>query len=174
LFVKIRLPLAVLTALAAAAMYLAATVNPANAIVTRHFLLFNVGLQKCAVQNGNLDQLYLATCPDASRTDINHSALWIQNTYGQIVNMHSDFCMIVTGATPRSGVWLTGPTAPGSGKCTNVTVDEWTFGSEGADFQFANNHSHLYMTGLSTGGLTQNTQGNANQYWAEIPTNSAN
>src|SRR5512146_3001528 len=109
LFVKIRLPLAVLTALAAAAMYLAATVHPANAIVTRHFLLFNVGLKKCAVQNGTLDQLYLTTCPDASSTTINHSALWSQNTFGQIVNMHSDFCMIVTGATPGSGVWLTGP-----------------------------------------------------------------
>ena len=171
---KIRLPLAVITALAAAATYLAATVSPANAIVTRHFLLFNVGLQKCAVQNGTLDQLYLTTCPDASRTDINHSALWIQNTFGQIVNMHSDDCMIVTGQTPGSGVWLTTPTAAGSGKCGDVTVDEWSFGSEGPDFQFTNDHSHLYMTGNASGGLTQDTQGNANQFWSELPTNSAN
>ena len=51
---------------------------------------------------------------------------------------------------------------------------EWNFGSEGADFQFTNDHSHLYMTGNSSGGLTQDTQGNANQFWSEIPTNSAN
>jgi hypothetical protein len=156
-------------------MFLAATVSPAKAVVTVHFLLFNVGMQKCAVQNGTLDQLYLTTCPDASSTQINHSALWSQNIYGQIVNMHSDYCMIVTGATSGSGVWLTGPTSAGSGHCSDVSVDEWSFGSEGPDIRFTNDHSHLYLTGnASTGGLIQQTGGNANQYWAELPTNSAN
>ena len=86
-----------------------------------------------------------------------------------------EFPMIVTGATSGSGVWLTGPTAAGSGHCSDVTVDEWNFGSEGPDFQFTNDHSHLYMTAdPSTGKLLQVSLGAADQYWAELPTNSAN
>jgi len=86
--------------------------------------------------------------------------LWSQNGYGQIVNMHSDDCMIVTGATSGSGVWLTGPTAPGSGYCNPVTVDQWSIGSEGPNIQFTNDHSHLYMTAdPSTGGILQVTSG---------------
>lgn len=173
-FVKIRMPLVGLTALAAAAISLAASGSPAKAASTDHFLLMNVGTGECATQNGTADSLYLTACPNAASTTINHSLLWSQNGYGQIVNMHSDDCMIVTGATSGSGVWLTGPTAPGSGYCSPVSVDEWTSGNEGVDIQITNAHSHLNVTAdPSTGGLLQVAPGADYQWWVELPTNSA-
>jgi hypothetical protein len=173
--VKIRLPIAVLTALAAAALFLATSGTPAKAVTTTHFLLFNVGLQKCATQTGTEDVLYLTACPDATSKTINHSLLWSQNGYGEIVNMHSDDCMIVTGNSPGTEVWLTGPTSAGSGYCNPVTVDEWSSGYEGQDNEFENGHSHLYITGdPNDGALDQDILGSVgNQIWHEVPTNSA-
>ena len=173
-----------LAALAATAALIVSPSSPARAAATVHYLLFNVYYQECAVQDGMTSSDYLTSCPDASGTKINHSALWSWGpTYNQVVNMHSDGCMIVTGATSGSGVWVTAPTSPGSGYCNPVTVDEWTTRdaagavtpTEGVQLQFVNAHSHLCMTAVSTGAIEQVTCGAANaQWWVEEPTNSAN
>jgi hypothetical protein len=81
--------------------------------------------------------------------------------------------MIVTGATSGSGVWMTGPTASGSGYCNPVTVDEWNIPSGSTYLQITNMHSNLYMTASTANdGITQNSSQSTGQYWDEIPTNS--
>jgi hypothetical protein len=182
--VKIRTPLVGLAALGATAMLIVSPSSPARAATTVHYLLYNVYYQECVVESGTTSSDYLTACPNASATNINHSALWSWGpVYNQVVNMHSDGCMIVTGATSGSGVWITGPTSSGSGYCTPVTVDEWTTQdaagpvnpTEGLELQFVNAHSHLCMTAVSTGAIEQVTCGAENaQWWVEEPTNSAN
>ena len=65
-----------LAALAATAALIVSHSSPARAATTVHYLLFNVYYQKCAVQDGTTSSDYLTTCPVASATNINHSALW--------------------------------------------------------------------------------------------------
>jgi hypothetical protein len=171
---KIRIPIVGLTALIAAAITLTAPGSPAKAVgVGGHWLLMNTLTGKCATQTGTTGSLYTTACPNAGSTTINHSLLWYANGYNQIVNYHSDSCMIVTGATPGSPVWLTGPTSAGSGQCTPVTVDEWDGLSGSTYLQITNMHSHFFLTaGQSSTGITQNRAQSTGQYWDLVPTNS--
>jgi hypothetical protein len=172
--VKIRLPLVGFASLTLAAILLAAPGSPARAVsIGGHWMLMNTLTLQCAVEKGSTTSLYTTACPDASRTDINHSLLWYQNGYNEIVNYHSDYCMIVTGETNGSSVWVTPPTSAGSGVCNPVTVDEWTPATTATYQTFQNSHSHLYMTGTSgSTAITQNSQQSSGQYWDLVPTNS--
>jgi hypothetical protein len=165
---KIRPLLVSFAALASAAWFVASPGAPAKAAPnTIHFLLENVASGKCLIESGLQSGTYEATCPLASSTMINHSFLWSQNISGQIINMHSGYCLIVTGASAGTSVWLTGP----ANNCGQATVDEWSFGSESATNEFTNDHSHLCMTEVS-GSLEQTACGDGS-HWYETPTDSA-
>jgi hypothetical protein len=159
-----------LAVVAATTMLLATPIGPASAATTNHFLLENVASGQCVTETGSDSGMWMATCPDASSTTINHSYLWDQddNIYGQIYNMHSGLCIIVTGATDGSGAWLSGP----ANDCAPVTVDEWSQGSEGPAFQFQNDHSGLCLADVS-GALEQISCLDGGTWWYETPTNSA-
>lgn len=161
-----------LAVVAATTMLLATPIDPASAApTTRHFLLENVASGQCVTETGTQSGMWMASCPAASSTQINHSFLWdqVDNIYGQIYNMHSGLCIIVTGATNGSGAWLSGP----ANGCAPVTVDEWSPGNEGSAFQFQNDHSHLCLADVS-GALKQISCLDGGTWWYETATNSAN
>ena len=115
----IRRRLACLLALTVPALFLVALTTPAQASVgTGWYQLHNVYYNECLTEDGDTGAIYLQAC--GTGTNINHSQLWDYTVFGQLVNVHSGLCLIVTGYD--AGVWLTGGTA-----CTTapITVAEW-------------------------------------------------
>lgn len=121
-------------------VFLSANVTPAkaDAVPVGTYQLQNIYYNKCLTEDGDTGAIYLQTC--ATGSDINHSQLWNYTALGQLVNVHSGLCLIVTGY--EAGVWLTG-----GSPCTltgGITVAEWNPTTQYDGF-ITNAHSGDYL-----------------------------
>jgi Ricin-type beta-trefoil lectin domain-like len=138
-----------------------ALASPANA-TDYGYQLVNVYNGRCLTEDGTTGAIYMQACGNASAT--NPSQLWTIGIWGQLINDHSQLCLIVTGSD--TDVWLTG----GSACTTNTSVAEWNHNEYE---EFTNGHTGWYLDDDISNGIIIQTKSIINGiHWRESSAHS--
>ena len=155
-----KLLMSFLAVAAPVALLLALTV-PANA-TDYGYQLVNTYNGQCLTEDGTTGAIYMQACGNADNT--NPSQLWTVGVWGQLINDHSHYCLIVTGSD--TDVWLTG----GSACTTNTTVAEWNYNEYE---EFTNGHTGWYLDyDINNGVIIQDKSITYGEGWYESPAQS--
>jgi hypothetical protein len=159
---KTRTRLAALLGAISPVILLLAVTGPAANATDYGYQLVNTYNGQCLTEDGTSEALYLQTCGNAN--DSNPSQLWTVGIWGQLINDHSQLCLIVTGYD--AGVWLSG----GSACTTDTTVAEWNYNEYE---EFANGHTGYYLDyDTSTGDIIQEQSIELGEGWYETSAQS--